>query len=217
MEFAGPSPGDIKNVYALNRAFLDLVATDATVLAASRRRLPNVVRRLFALDSQERRRLARTPFLLMSFREDEPRLWDSLLGQAGVAVQSLPLHQPGEPAARLLDAGLGFVWQLAQHNRYAARVICGAGINWCEQLAGVTLVELLQRAARYAALLSLRRSTSITFWQKLLVAGTSDEQAVRQAARLSVMQTMLVSEAVQPPLRAAACRLPEWPTKRQPV
>lgn len=217
MEFAGPSASDIENVYALNRTFLDLLTSDPAALEPVRRGSSETVGRLITLEARQRQRLAGTPFLLMSFREDEPRLWDAIFGEAGGAGSLLPLHRAGEPAARLLDAGLGFVWQLAQHNRYAARVICGAGINWCEKLAGLTLVELLQRAGRYDTLLSLRRASSTAFWQKLLTAGISDEQAVRRAARLSAMQTLLITNLAQTRLRAAACQIPDRTTKRRPA
>ncbi len=217
MEFAAPSAGDIDNVYALNRAFLDLLTADAAVLEPMRRSSAETVGRLIALEARERQRLACTPFLLMSFREDESRLWDAIFGGVGSAVPLLPLHRSGEPAARLLDAGLSFVWQLAQHNRYAARVVCGAGIDWCERLAGLALVELLQRAGRYDALLSLRRAGNTVFWQKLLTAGISGEQAVRRAARLGAMQALLITNAVQPRLRAAACQIPDRTTKRRPA
>jgi hypothetical protein len=120
----------------------------------------------------------------------------------------------------LAAATLGFLWQLAQHNPYAVRLVSGATITWCERLADCTLLRLLQRTAGRSDLLRPRNSGNLEFWRKLLGPGLSSEPGIRTAAHLSALQSMLTINRVAQyrDVRAAACktRLPALRVAEKP-
>jgi len=103
---------------------------------------------------------------------------------------------------------LGFLWQLAKCNPYTARLVSGATLGWCEQLASCPLVSLFAQTAVRRSPLEPRLPASADFWNKLLTAGTSPQKDVRIAARVSAMQTVMTGNASPPPrLKSAACRM----------
>jgi hypothetical protein len=144
----------------------------------------------------------------MSFRERDAELWDTLLAdepEPDLFASAAP------PAAveRLTAAGIGFLWLLACRNPFAARLVSGAGLDWCERLADTTLLRLVHAATGHADLLIPRTAGRYEVWPKLLDAGLSREAAVREAVHLSVLQAMLTSGAVRRyRMRAAACAAP---------
>jgi len=213
MHYTGPGQDDLANVSALNLAFLELLVSDRAVLEPVRRSLPDAAERLARLTPRERQRLARSPFLLMSFREHDPASWRALFEPLRDTDLFDGLCMSRRQASQLIDAGLAFLWQLARRNTYAARVVSGASLGWCEQLAELTLVELLARAQRDNDLLSLREATNRGFWQKLLVSGTSREPATRQSARICALQMLLTRARSAGRLKAAAARL-DLPQRR---
>ena len=104
-------------------------------------------------------------------------------------------------------ASLGFLWQLARRNPFAARLVSGAPLEWCERIAESTLMQLLQAAASRQDMLELRFSGQRHVWDKLLSAGLGSDAGARVAAQMTALQVLLTAETATPyhRLRAAAC------------
>lgn len=194
MEYRGPQDADYDNVRALNRTWLGLLgdAPRARRLLAG---LPAALaERCVGLRSLQRERLARTPFLLLSFREDDTGRWAAMFEGLDGRGRSLFAGSPPQDAAEagLTHAALGFVWQLARLNPYAARLICGASLHWCEQIAERPLIEVVVTAS-CGELLVPRRAGDTCLWRKLLYEATAADRAVRDAARISALQRVLTA------------------------
>jgi len=208
MQFEGPSAVDYDNVRSLNRAFLALLKREVGAARCLRGLSPELAARLPALTEHQAERLSRTPFLLFSFRERDDRFWEPVFADDG----NSDLFAAAGPATsdelgRLIAAGLGFVWQLAKHNPYAARLICGASLHWCEQLTERTFLHVLSLAGRQDDILTIRSAADTELWSKLLKSGVSRERTVCRAAHISALQCVL-THATQPSGRrfaAAAC------------
>lgn len=203
MDFQGPTPADYDNLRSLNVAFLELVRKDG------RRCLDGLStelsRRLKRLSRREIGWLAATPFLLFSFRERDDRFWQKLLNDEKCQdLFTVPIRSTDE-TSRLVSAGLGFVWQLAIHNPFAARLLCGASTHWCEQITERTFFHILAVAGRRSDLLVLRARHDNDLWSKLLHGGLSQIAAARNAAQISALQYMLTRQPVTAAWQAAAC------------
>lgn len=203
MDFQGPTPADYDNLRSLNVAFLELVRKDG------RRCLDGLStelsRRLKRLSRREIGWLAATPFLLFSFRERDDRFWQKLLNDEKCQdLFTVPIRSTDE-TSRLVSAGLGFVWQLAIHNPFAARLLCGASTHWCEQITERTFFHILAVAGRRSDLLVLRARHDNDLWSKLLHAGLSQIAAARNAAHISALQYMLTRQPATAAWQAAAC------------
>ena len=212
MHFPGPDNADLANVYALNRAFIAWQRVRPQE-ATGNGELPT---RLAALSCERRERLARTPFLLLSLAEDDEPRWRSLFAEQQTR-DLLQCKQPRDEAAATLIAGaLGFLWQLSRHNPYAARLLTGASLAWCEQLASCPLMELFARTLEERTLLAPRMADNAGLWHKLLTAGTSNRRHLRRAARMAALQSLLTERPVHAgrPLAAAACRMPAVQVRR---
>lgn len=210
MEFPGLSDDDLGNVRALNRRFLDRqrrMHRCEEPCEPTPDRLPELIA---ALNERQLDRLESTPFLLFSLRERDRDYWDSLLDGDPNRDLFATQRSRDDNGNLLLTASLGFLWHLARRNAYAARVVSGASLSWCERLADETFVSLLARAAQRADIPAPRFHDDAGVWKKLLSAGVSAEASVRRAAHLTAMQTMLTRSAPPTPgrLRAAACRMP---------
>lgn len=206
MEFMGPSGADYENVTSLNRGFLALLRRDPRARYALKALRPELAERLAGLTPVQAERLAAAPFLLMSFRERDDRFWEATFARHVTpdlfAGRSGAADEPG----CLISAGLGYLWQLARHNPYAARLICGASMHWCEQLTELPFLHLLTIAGLGYELLTLRSAGDGELWSKLLSAGISREQQVRRAAHITALQSVLTRSSL--PARqwaAAAC------------
>ena len=211
MDFQGPQAADLADVYALNAAFLACFHAPGTAAGLLLQRTsPVLVDRLATLDARQLARLARTPFLLLSFREYDDECWDGLFQRDASQDLLTPLEQPGDDVARVTAAGLGFLWQLSKRNPYTARLVSGATLYWCERVAAGTLMELLLRVIPCNHLLEPRLADNAEFWNKLLSAGVNPEREVRVAARLCALQTLLTQSpaARYRRLPAAACNMP---------
>lgn len=209
MEFRGPGATDFDNVRSLNRAFLKLLAGDGEARNCLRGLPATLAGNLASLPGSHADRLASTPFLLLSFRERDDDYWEALFA-AGPGRDLFAVPQgPSDDLRRLISAGLGFVWQLARQNPYAARLICGASLNWCEQLAERTLFRILATAGNRHDVLALRCAEDANLWSKLLASGVSRENRVRRAAHISALQCVLTrsSLAERKKWPAAACAL----------
>ena len=204
MEYRGPQQADYDNVRALNSAFLILLRNpkhSANLLGG----LPPALRernaRLTALQCE---RLASAPFLLFSFREHDGPFWEHIL-RARHSGNLFADVETDVDLSRLIAAGLGYLWQLARRNAYAARILCCASLNWCEQLAERPLLDIVS-AASCRDILTLRAETDASLWHKLLYVATSSERPVRTAARISALQRVLTTtlpQRVSQPARAA--------------
>ncbi len=206
MEFTGPEIADLTDVRSLNAAFLEYLSSgDGEQL---RRYLPVSLRpALAALTARQIERLAAVPFLLMSLSESDDAYWDRQVPDRPVVDLFTPPHSGADPLTQIASATFGFLWQLARKNPYAVRLICGASLNWCEQLAACTLLHVLQRAVEDQRLVAPRLAEDSVFWHRLLGAGLSSESDVRQASHLSALQTVLmpVVATTKSRFRSAAC------------
>lgn len=191
MAFHGPDAADYDNVASLNQAYLSLLGSERA-LQQSLLDLPeHVAARLLNLRSDQVTRLAGAPFLLFSFRESDDGYWRSLLGQR--CTGDLFRAELSAAIDTLTSAGLGFIWQLAQRNPYALRLICGAPLSWCEHIAEITFYRLLEAVRRDGCAPCLRATAQPELWCKLLDGGLSRKAAVRQAAQLSSLQVILTT------------------------
>ncbi len=215
MNYRCPDQADLANVVVLNSAFIAWQRTRPPEKSRERDLAPEIRARLHKLGFEERERLARTPFLLMSLAENDNARWRSIFAER----LSRDLFQSqvarDEAASRLAGAALGFLWQLARRNPYAARLVSGASVNWCEQLSACTLMDLYSRALDEQLLLSPRMADKTELWNRLLTAGVSNRRHVRLAARVAALQTVLTQSPVRPyrALAAAACKMPPVRTR----
>jgi len=206
MNFTGPEPTDLVNVKSLNHAFL-LQLRASSSGRQWRRRLPTAVQLMVkGLTDLQIGRLSATPFLLMSLRERDADYWHVLTTDDSNPDLLLATDRNADSES-LSMAGLAFLWALAGRNPYAARLVSGATLNWCEHLADCILLQLLQRTAGRHDLLQPRLAGSEEFWNKLLGPGLSSERDVRKAAHLTALQSILTEDptAHYRPLKAAAC------------
>ena len=191
MEYEGLSQDDLDNVRALNRAWLELDGSAELRLSASRLE-----------------RLAATPFLLFSFCEHDDARWRRLLGEQ--RQQDMLGQEPviSTELRQLQAAGLGFLWELARRNPYVARIISGAPLHWCEQVAASTLVQVIN-CARFK-MIEPRFADGTSLKRRLLGGGSALEREMRIFAQIGALQSMLTSgqPAQYGRLPAAARRMP---------
>lgn len=207
MQYPGPETSDLENVLALNRAFLGLVARSGSPHAILQNLPGGTGDRLAGLGPKAAERLAGAPFMMFSLRERDDVYWEALLAQGDTADLFRPAPAPDPGTGKLAAAGLGFAWQLARRNPYALRLLSGASLHWCEEIAARPLVDLLSRAASRPDIIELRCGNSVPFWDKLLDRGISGRRDVRVAAHLSAWQRILTPEpATTGAWAAAACR-----------
>jgi hypothetical protein len=193
MEYQGLTTDDLANVRALNRAWL------ALGMPRTGEPLP--------LSRERQKRLAAAPFLLFSYQEQDTGLWQRLLAPG---AQRDLFQQPSAGGLRDLQAaGLAFLWELTRRNPYAARVVCGAPLQWCEQLAAATLVRV-HECARARDLARWRLPPDSPINRRLLRHGSSAVREPRIAAQLAALQSLLTTGPAPHygRLQAAACRIP---------
>jgi len=195
MKYEGLTRDDLLNVCALNRAWLRI----------QRERAPVGGR----LTTGQLERLAGAPFLLFSFREQDERWWQSLLGED--QQQSL-LDERAPVAGAMLalqSAGLAFLRDLARRNPYVARIVGGASLHWCEQIAAATLVRV-QTCATSGHLIEPRFADDSSLHRRLLRRGCSNSHEMRSFAQIGALHAMLTGADAAPDQRlsAAACRMP---------
>ncbi len=207
MEFTGPVATDFENVRSLNGAFLALLRQDAAARRCLQELPPGLADRLCSLTDGQAENLASAPFLLFSFRERDDEFWRSHLTDACSGDLFAVAEPPSDGVGRLIAAGLSFVWQLAKQNAYAARLICGASLHWCEELTERTIFHVLATAGRNPEVLTLRCDSDAELWSRLVQGGVSRELLVRRATHISALQALL-TRACLPARRkwaAAAC------------
>lgn len=206
MDFQGPEAADFCNVTSINHEFLRRLRNKSSGRELRQHMVPTLHPIIRGLTDVQIHWLATTPFLLLSLRERDADFW-SLLNSDETNSDLFVAAQPGVASGQLAAASLAFLWQLARRNPYAARLVSGATLNWCEQLADWTLIRLLRHVAGRNDLLRPRAAGNNEFWSKLLGSGLSPEREVRRAAQLSALQAILTDApaARYRPIRAAAC------------
>lgn len=206
MDFKGPEPADLVDVHSINVAFLEYLSGSQG--QQMRQEMPSTLQPLVAaLTDRQIQRLAGVPFLLLTLNESDDAYWSQFLIDSPVRDLFAASRSQGDPLSRIASAALGFLWQLARKNLYAARLISGASLNWCEQLASCTLLCVLQCAFEHQDLVGPRLAEHKVFWARLLGSGLSSADDVRRAAHLSALQTVLtpVDTTGSRRLRSAAC------------
>lgn len=187
-EFAGPGPDDYANVLALNAAFIK---------ATSELRGP------------QRGRLAAAPFLLFSLREDDDGWWAGLLADQSQGDLMAATEHESPELRRIQTAAMSFLWQLARRNPYAARIISGATIAWCESITSLPLVTLLDRIGGRDDLMVSRLDIPVAMGERLLGGGTSSRRQIRRSSQLTALHTLLAQSGIDNYTRlpAAACSM----------
>ena len=206
MEFSGPERSDLRDVQSINQAFLLFLRSTAG--EPLKNCLPQKLQpALQALSPRQVERLSSVPFLLMSIGEIDDDCWSKASGGRPIRDLFAPIRDESDPIARIATAAAGFLWQLARKNPYAARLVSGATLAWCERLAEQTLLRVFEYATDNPQALKPRMADNSGFWHRLLGAGVSAEAEIRRAAHLSALQSVLTHAAVAPPrrLRTAAC------------
>ncbi len=206
MQFRGPEAADLIDVRSLNVAFLEYLS--GSLGEQLRQDLPVSLRSVVAAMSERQiHRLADVPFLLLTLSESDDAYWTRLLADSPVRDLFATGRGETDPLARIAAATLAFLWHLARRNAYATRLISGASLQWCEQLASCTLISVLQCAVAHQGLVGARLAESEVFWRRLLGAGLSSESDVRHATHLVSLQTVLTPVAAthSQRFRSAAC------------
>ncbi|MDH4048187.1 MAG: hypothetical protein OEW68_01410 [Gammaproteobacteria bacterium] len=209
MEFTGPEAADFANVRALNIAFLQLARNGKLPRTCLQGLDSRLAKRLLELTERQAERLAGTPFLLFSFRERDARYWDQLFAEPRSRDLFAVPPPSGDEFATLVAAGLGFSWQLAQRNPFAARILAGASLHWCERISERTFFRLLAIAGTRHDLLQLRFPADTDLWAKLLDGGVMRRESIRHSAHLSALQTVLTSDRFD--------QRPSWPVAARKV
>ena len=208
MRYERPETTDFANVEALNRAFLALVAGPTAAPAGHSLAADEVTTQLGQLTGEQREHLASCPFLVFTLDEGDATRWRRLFDTDETHDLVDAMQRPPDAHARLAAASLGFLWELSRRNPYAVRLVCGASMEWCQQLAASMPICLVQFASNEPCLLTPRFVTRRSVWQKLLAAGTSDDPEIRTAAQVAALQVMLTHDAAESyqPVAAAACK-----------
>ena len=197
MGFRGPEEANFENVAALNRSWLTLLQRQ-TELRRGLEALPaELIERITNLTATEIKRLAKTPFLLFSFREDEDAYWTRML--AYERARDLFGVQQSADVETLVSAGLSFAWQLAQRNPYALRLTFGATVYWSERIAEQTVIELLEGFRATGDSPVIRLSHRPDLWRKLLGSGLSRQALASFTAQITALQTFLTDASAERP------------------
>jgi hypothetical protein len=208
MQYQGPTKDDLENVIALNRYFLGALQRPGAMAFAA----PEVG----CLPLSQRARVAEAPFLLFSLQEQDGELWRQLLSQN----PQLELAPAGDPAhvaiQELTFASLSFLWQLSRRNAYAARIVSGAPVDFCDRLVSTTLVELLRKAAGRVDLLVPRFGVDDQIWCRLVTGGVRSERRLQTMSQQSALQCLLTRGQLNDydELPAAASRFASQPKRR---
>lgn len=216
MDYSGPDAADYADVAALNYAFLVRLRSPGDAGTRLRAHLPGELRRVVtALRDVQIERLASSPFLLLTLRERDSAYWKRLADEHLSPDLFLAQRDATDEVAA---AALSFLWHLARRNPYAARLVAGAGNEWCSMLTGHTLLPLLRQAAGRRDLLQPRHAGNAAFWGKLLGPGLDSNAVIRSAAHTACLQTILTNMPAPVRLaRAAARRRNPLPGSSGPV
>jgi hypothetical protein len=171
----------LKEIYELNQRFIDMVPElPPDRFQADGSELPPLVA---GSSAEARRHLARCPFLL--FRIVATPAPASIADAAGGAR--------GHPGAEreLARLALSFLWQLARANPFAARVVSGTPARWCDELATLSIVRLIETATTCDIELQPRLATVPGFWRDLLGASGPRPPLRREAIGVAGLQLIM--------------------------
>ena len=159
----------LKEICELNQRFIDIV-TDLPPdrFLVDGFELPTLVAES---GNEARRHLARCPFLL--FRIVARPMTASVADAAGPAA-----GRAGDER-ELARLALSFLWQLARANPFAARIVSGTPARWCEELAALSIVRLIETATTCDVELRPRLTSVPGFWRDLL-GSTGPRPALRR-------------------------------------
>jgi len=210
MDFQGPEAADLANVHSLNQAYLDELRRHDANASGTVSGIFNVAAELGSLNRAKAALLAQCPFLVFALPEAADSRWTRLFSDDEQADLFGGHARPPESGARLVAATLGFLWELTRRNPYAARLVSGASLDWCERLADSSPVRVFRFAGGEPNLLAPRLALRTEFWTKLLGAGISEDREIRRAAQLCALQTVLTRQPAvhYHRLPAAACLMP---------
>ena len=188
-DYRGPGADDYADVLALNSAFLEATS---------------------ALKRPQRGRLAAAPFLLFSLRENDLAWWELALLEQRQGDLMSPSEHSNVELRRIQNAALSFLWQLSRQNPYAARIISGASIRWCEKITELPLVTLLNRIGAREDLMISRIESADNSGERLLGPGISSRPQIRRSSQLAVLQGLLTRTGLNEYARlsTAACSMP---------
>ena len=207
MDYSVPTTRDLADVHSLNFALLKTMCGPGG--ASLRTPLPAACQAVMAtLTDLQVQRLAAAPFLLFSLHEQDDAYWQRVLDDNPHRDLFAVNDKTPDERSRIVAAAISFAWQLARRDPYIARLVCGASVAWCRQLAAKPLIEILGRATDHADLLVPRNAENEPFWRRLLGAGLSADFKVRSAAQLAALQIILTGQDhdEQTSLQSAACR-----------
>jgi len=204
MDFSGPDAADFANVRALNHAFLARLRAPNEGQSLREQLPPRISVLIEALTNLQLERLAATPLLLISLRERDETCWRALdVDDPNIGL----LADSSSGSDELQAAAVSFLWQLAGRNPYAARLISGASLAWCQRLAACTVLDVLRAASDFPDLMQPRFAENEECWRKLLGPGLSSVANIRRSAHVTCLQWLLTDDPVAgyQRLRTAAC------------
>jgi len=204
MTFNAPAPSDYANVYALNRAFLNLARRGQQQFELNEFEYDRLIR----LGTKQTESLARVPFLLFSLQLHDQARWREILLGCRNPDLFVNTDAASSQTRELITATVSFLRQLAHSNEYALYLITGSHSGWPEMIGEVTYFELATCIGRQPDLLKARRAVAADIWAKLLYAGVNADREVRKAAHIAVLQTLITdkTEAATAQWPLAACK-----------
>lgn len=175
----------LARIHTLNADYLELLATQSAASELSSGLPPRVHAALLALGPSERQRIARTPYALYSFRFDEVRFWQKLCAPAADSLA----HRYRAAATSMIDAfcelALIDVWQVAQTDALAARLLYGLPDVVRTLLIAQPLWRIKRIAAEHSRVLAPRWPANRRYWPDLIrFAQENDAVGLRTAQLL---------------------------------
>ncbi|MEM8547355.1 MAG: hypothetical protein AAGF46_04240 [Pseudomonadota bacterium] len=187
----------VSEVCSLNQAFIKTMLSAA---AAGRMALePRLQEALQSAHEAATGSVGRCPFLLYRLEFPPPAVHEHAASSLGGG------RGDSDGATSLASMTLAFLWQLARSDMAAARIVAGASVTWCQDLAGRPLAELAPLARQ--AVLTPRLIDVPGYWRDLTrERGIS---ALQRASLGAAGLQMLMSQSRQQRLPAQLPAAPE--------
>jgi hypothetical protein len=163
------SPPLLRSLNQLNRRFLELVCTGATLGEWGLQVPAELGSRLASLSDVRREALSRCPYALFDVRFCDDQHWDAaLLSASRWSVQDAP--DPELRSTEFLQLALFYVWHLAQTQPLSAPLILGMAERIARDLAKVTLDCLPGLLFAHRHHLGLRWPHCRAYWHSITSA-----------------------------------------------
>lgn len=139
-----------------------------------------------AMDTSAVRRISRTPFVLLDIGFQDNVWWSEVAHRQGrepgpsVASGRLPSDLSGD----LMYETLMFCWQMVGANRTVAQTSFGMSPSVVDLISELTPQDVRGIAGRQSSAVQIRWDTNIRFWQELLQAALSADDARLAALQL---------------------------------